>query len=88
MKDRRRYSRTASSIRVEMHHKTLGPMFGYTTDISEGGARVMMEGRPTLPEGTEVMVKFAKAVGPINEQAVKMRVVRTEKTAMGLIFAL
>ena len=86
MRDRRRYSRTATSIRVEMQHKTLGPMVGYTTDISEGGARVMMEGRPILPVGTELMVKFSKVVGPINERAVKMKVVRTDKTAMGLIF--
>ncbi|MBU2885023.1 PilZ domain-containing protein [Gilvimarinus agarilyticus] len=85
--ERRQHERTTRSIRVEMTHPSIGTIVGFTTDISDGGAQVMIENQPNPPLGTEVQVLFRKVVGPINAEPVKMRVVRQHRNTIGLAFA-
>lgn len=87
IEERRRYERTNRRIRVEMTHPSMGVLVGFTTDISEGGAQVKLEGQPSPPEGTQLDVRFHKVVGPINAEPVKMRVVHAFRGVLGLTFA-
>src|SRR5690606_41456551 len=73
--ERRIYERTSTSVRVEMSPPGFGTIVGFTKDISDGGALVQIENQSCPPVGTEVYVRFKKAVGPINLEPVKMRVV-------------
>jgi len=84
--DRRQYERTSASIRVEMTHPSFGTIVGFTQDISDGGARVLIENQPKPPVGTLVMVRFRKMVGPINDEPVQMRVMHQLRNTVGLMF--
>ncbi len=86
MEERRKYQRTATSIRVEMHHPAFGTIVGFAKDISDGGAQVTIENHPTPPVGTVVQVRFKKMIGPINAEPVKMRVMHARKNNIGLMF--
>ncbi|MCP8898918.1 PilZ domain-containing protein [Gilvimarinus xylanilyticus] len=85
--ERRQHERTSRSIRVEMTHPGIGTIVGFTTDISEGGAQVMLENQVLPPVGTVVQVLFRKVVGPINSEPVAMKVVRQFRNTIGLTFA-
>ncbi|MDO3384090.1 PilZ domain-containing protein [Gilvimarinus algae] len=85
--ERRQHERTSRSIRVEMTHPGIGTIVGFTTDISDGGAQVVIDNQPNPPVGTVVDVLFRKVVGPINSEPVKMRVVRQFRNIVGLTFA-
>jgi PilZ domain. len=41
--ERRKYERTATSIRVEIIHPAFGSIIGFARDISDGGAQVSVE---------------------------------------------
>ena len=84
--ERRRFERMSSCIRVEMSHPTFGTIVGLTTDISDGGAQVMIDNAVAPPKGTDVMVQFRKMVGRINDEPVAMRVMHSEKSLVGLMF--
>jgi hypothetical protein len=84
--ERRMFERTSASVRVEMSHPSFGTIVGFTKDISDGGALVQIENQPNPPVGTEVMVKFRKAIGPINLEPVKMKVVHQLRNTIGLMF--
>jgi c-di-GMP-binding flagellar brake protein YcgR len=84
--ERRRYERTSATVRVEMSHPGFGTIVGFTKDISDGGALVQIDNQPTPPVGTEVEVRFKKAVGPINLEPVKMRVMHHFRNTIGLMF--
>lgn len=86
MIERRMFERTSTSVRVEMNHPSFGTIVGFTKDISDGGALVQIENQPNPPVGTEVMVRFKKAVGPINVEPVKMKVVHQLRNTIGLMF--
>lgn len=86
MIERRMFERTSTSVRVEMSHPGFGTIVGFTKDISDGGALVQIENQPSPPVGTEVMVKFKKAIGPINIEPVRMRVVHQLRSTIGLMF--
>ncbi len=86
MIERRQFERTSTSVRVEMSHPGFGTIVGFTKDISDGGALVQIENQPNPPIGTEVYVRFKKAVGPINLDPVKMRVVHQIRNTIGLSF--
>lgn len=86
MDERRRYERTATSIRVEITHPAFGTIVGFTRDISDGGAQVSIERHPAPPVGTEVKVRFKKIVGRINEEPVTMKVVHSNRNTVGLMF--
>jgi len=87
MEDRRRFERTRTSIRVEITHPAIGTIIGFTRDISDGGAAVVIENYPIPPAGTEVQVRFKKVVGAINEEPVRMRVMHTNRNVIGLMFS-
>ena len=84
--ERRRYERTSASIRVEIHHPAIGTIVGFTNDISDGGARVTLDGEVSPPAGTDVMVRFKKVVGTINQEPVPMKVMHVTKNVVGLMF--
>jgi hypothetical protein len=84
--ERRMFERTSTSIRVEMSHPSFGTIIGFAKDISDGGAQVQIENQIFPPVGTEVMVKFRKTVGAINQEAIPMRVVHQLRNTLGLMF--
>lgn len=86
MNERRVFERTSTSVRVEMSNPGFGTIVGFAKDISDGGAQVQIENQICPPVGTEVMVKFKKAVGPINVEPVRMRVVHQMRNTIGLMF--
>lgn len=86
MIERRIYERTSTTVRVEMSHPGFGTIVGFTKDISDGGALVQIENQPSPPVGTEVFVRFKKAIGPINLEPVKMKVVHQLRNVIGLMF--
>ncbi|TQV85620.1 PilZ domain-containing protein [Exilibacterium tricleocarpae] len=87
MDERRRFERRPTSIRVEMAHSAFGTIVGFTQDISDGGAAVLVENQPIPPVGTVVSVRFKKVVGAINEEPVSMRIVHHHRNMIGLTFA-
>lgn len=86
MNERRIFERTTTSVRVEMTHPSFGTIVGFARDISDGGAQVLIENQVCPPVGTEVMVKFKKAVGAINVDPVRMRVMHQMRNTIGLMF--
>lgn len=86
MIERRRYERTSATVKVEMSHASFGTIVGFTKDISEGGAMVIIDNQPIPPLGTEVMVRFKKNVAVINQEPVKMRIVHQLRNTIGLAF--
>lgn len=86
MIERRQFERTSTSIRVEIANPSFGTIIGFAKDISDGGALVQIERQPNPPVGTEVMVRFKKAVGPINIDPVPMKVVHQFRNTIGLMF--
>ena len=86
MEERRKYERRSSSIRVEMLHPAFGKIVGSALDISDGGAKVVIENDVAPPVGTVVNVVFKKIVGHINQDPVQMRVVHVSKNSLGLMF--
>lgn len=86
MEERRRFERRTATIRVEITHPTIGTLVGFTKDISDGGAAVILENQPLPPPGTEVMVRFRRVVGDINDEPVPMRVMHQNRNIIGLMF--
>ena len=86
MIERRLFDRTTTSVRVEMSNPSFGTIVGFAKDISDGGALVQIENQPSPPIGTEVMVRFKKSIGPINNEPVKMKVMHQLKNTIGLMF--
>lgn len=86
MIERRLFDRTTASVRVEMTNPSFGTVIGFSKDISDGGAQVQIESQVSLPVGTEVMVRFRKSVGEINNEPVRMKVMHQFKNTVGLMF--
>ncbi|GLS26364.1 PilZ domain-containing protein [Marinibactrum halimedae] len=86
MDERRRFDRRPTSIRVEMTHAAFGTIVGYSRDISDGGASVLLETEVKPPVGTVVNVIFRKVAGVVNEQPVPMTVRHQNKNIIGLMF--
>ena len=87
VQERRRYERTITSIKVELSHPSFGTVIGFTRDISDGGAQVIIENGSLPPVGTVVNVKFRKIIGPLNNEPVTMRVMHCHRNVVGLMFA-
>lgn len=85
--DRRRFERKSTTIRVEISHPAFGTIVGFTQDISDGGASVIVENHPNPPVGTVVSVRFRRMVGAINEEPVTMKVMHHHRNIVGLMFA-
>ncbi|MGN0920815.1 MAG: PilZ domain-containing protein [Cellvibrio sp.] len=86
MLDRRKFERTTTAIRVEIYHPSFGTYVGTSKDISAGGVQVQLDADVYPPMGAELMVRFKKTVGAINEEAVPMRVVHQFRNTLGLAF--
>jgi len=84
--ERRLFERTTTSVRVEMSNPSFGTIVGFAKDISDGGAQVQIENQTCPPIGTEVMVRFKKSIGPINNEPVRMKVVHQLRNTIGLMF--
>lgn len=76
------------SLRVELFHPSIGLMVGKGKDISDTGLAVVFENSVLPPVGTIVSIKMKRLTGPINEEAIPMKVVRHEKSLVGLMFML
>lgn len=87
MEERRRYERTMTAIRVELSHPGIGTIVGFTRDISDGGAQVIVDNAPLPPVGTLVQVMFRKKIGPVNDTPVTMRVMHAHRKTLGLMFS-
>ncbi len=85
--DRRRFDRRPTSIRVEMTNPSFGTIVGFARDISDGGASVLIENSPLPPIGTQVMVRFRKVAGAVNEEPVTMMIRYHSRNVVGLMFA-
>ncbi len=85
--ERRRFERKSTTIRVEIAHPAFGTIIGFTQDISDGGASVVIDNQPNPPVGTVVKVLFKRMVGAINEEPVEMKVMHQHKNVVGLMFA-
>jgi hypothetical protein len=85
--ERRRFERKSTSIRVEISHPAFGTIVGFTQDISDGGASVLIENHPSPPVGTVVSVRFKRMVGAINEEPVTMKVMHHDRNLIGLMFS-
>lgn len=86
MEERRRFERRPATIRVEIIHPSIGTLIGTTKDISDGGAAVVLENQPLPPPGTDVLVRFHRVVGTINDEPVPMRVMHQNRNVIGLMF--
>lgn len=86
MSERRKCERTPTAIRVEMLHPAFGALVGFTRDISDGGAQVVVENQVCPPVGTVVNVRFSKVAGPVNAEPVPMRVMHSFRGVLGLMF--
>ena len=86
MIERRLFERTTTSVRVEMTNPGFGTIIGFAKDISDGGAQVQVDNQICPPVGTEVMVRFKKSIGPINNEPVKMKVMHQFRNTVGLMF--
>jgi c-di-GMP-binding flagellar brake protein YcgR len=86
MLERRKYERTNSTVKVEIYHPSFGTYIGLAKDISAGGVQVNMENQICPPIGTEVLVRFSKTFGAINEEALPMRVMHHFRNGLGLMF--
>lgn len=86
MRERRRFERKSSSVRVEINHPSFGVIIGSATDVSDGGARVTIDHAVIPPVGTEVQVQFKKMIGHINQDPVAMKVMHSTKRGIGLMF--
>ena len=86
MDERRRFERKSTSIRVEITHPAFGTIVGFTQDISDGGASVVIENQPNPPVGTVVSVTFKRMVGKINNEPVTMKVMHQHRNVIGLMF--
>lgn len=84
--EQRRYSRTASSALVEMHHPSLGTIEVKARDLSDGGIFVLMGNHPAPPVGTLLKVRIKRYTGVINREPVPMRVVHQQAGGVGLAF--
>lgn len=84
--ERRQHERIPTKIRVELSHPAFGTVYGYTRDLSDGGAQVCIEHSQIPPVGTVVQVVFRKVTGPLNAEAVPMRIVHSHKNIAGLMF--
>ena len=87
MDERRRFERQSTTIRVEITHPAFGTIIGFTQDISDGGASVVIENQPNPPVGTVVSVRFKRMIGTINEDPVVMKVMHQHRNVVGLMFA-
>jgi len=86
VRERRKFERTSSTIRVKLSHPSFGTIAGMTSDISDGGVHVLVENTTLPPKGTVVKAQFSKWVGDINVDPVDMKVVRVTNDSMGLMF--
>jgi hypothetical protein len=85
--ERRRFERKTTAIRVEITHPAFGAIVGFTQDISDGGASVVIENQPNPPVGTIVNVRFRRMIGgTINEEPVAMKVMHHHRNVIGLMF--
>jgi len=84
--EQRRFSRTASSALVEMHHPSFGTIEVKARDLSDGGIFVIMGNHPAPPVGTLLQVRIKRYTGVINQDPIPMRVVHQQPGGVGLVF--
>lgn len=84
-KNKRRYVRTKLRAEVKLSHPEVGDLRLHTGDISDGGAYIYSEGK-NIPKVGEIVNVQLQGIGGGEAPVVKMRIVRLDKTGMGLEF--
>ena len=84
-KNKRESVRTKLRAEVKLSHPEVGDLKLHTGDISDGGAYIFSEGNE-VPRVGEVVNVQVQGIGGGEAPVVKMRVVRLDKTGIGLAF--
>lgn len=84
-KNNRKTVRTKLRAEVKLSHPDVGDLKLHTGDISDGGAYIFSEGNK-IPEVGEVVKVQVQGIGGGEAPIVKMRIVRLDKSGMGLEF--
>ena len=83
--NKRQSVRTKLRADVKLSHPEVGDLSLHTGDISDGGAYILAEGNDLPQVGETVMVQV-QGMGGGDAPLVKMRIVRVDKTGIGLEF--
>jgi len=84
MIERRLFTRHLVNARVQLVHGAIGRVAGRTRDISDSGVFVEVYPVPRLPNGSHVKMHMLDSAQPAI--AFNMKVVRTMKDGLGLMF--
>lgn len=84
-KNKRRTVRTKLRAEVKVTHPEVGELKLHTGDISDGGAYIFTEGND-IPQIGEIVNVQVQGIGGGDAPVVKMKIVRLDKTGMGLEF--
>ncbi len=84
--ERRRYPRVASEAILQISHPAFGAISLKAKDASEGGFFALRGSQSLPPVDTEVAVIIKRYTGALNDDPVKMRVVRENEEGIGLAF--
>ena len=85
--NKRDNSRMPVTLTVEITHESIGTIELKTRDMSNGGIFVIIDKKPGLTVGLEVLVKVKGKLGDGEEPpTLKMKVVRAEPQGYGLKF--
>lgn len=83
--ENRRTIRTKLKAKVKVSHPQVGALDLHTEDISDGGAYILTDGGK-LPEIDEVVEVQVQGMGGEEAPILNMRIVRIDKTGIGLEF--
>lgn len=84
-KSKREHIRTKLRAEVKLSHPEVGDLKLHTGDISDGGAYIFSEGNE-LPTVGEIVNVQVQGMGGGEAPVVKMRIVRSDSSGMGLEF--
>lgn len=84
-KNSRKTVRTKLRAEVKLSHPDVGELKLHTGDISDGGAYIFSEGNE-IPRVGEIVKVQVQGIGGGEAPVVRMRIVRLDKTGMGLEF--
>ena len=83
--DKRSEIRTPLRAKVKVNHPQIGQVETHTRDISEGGAYIVSNGLE-MPKVGELVEVQLQGIGMGEAPIVKMRIVRLDKSGIGLQF--
>ena len=85
-REHRKFPRTPSEARLEIHHPALGVLHLRARNASAGGFFAVKGVEELPPVGTLVEVYIKRHTGTLHAQPARMRVVHVNNNGMGLEF--